>query len=306
MPVILGDTSITSSSGTLTTSPILAGTSAGDNLIINDGTTAARWSFATGGFNLRIRKSNTSGVFEDRVTISENGKLTVNAGAISGGTAIQIDAGGDLRIFASNGTTFADVWCDATPTGGFTGDMGGNGYLSTHGIMLQSQRTGYDRSWNDNPSINVLNDTTNGSQVDFRLHGSSGISGGDFGVNFVCDGNISSISDERTKTQIANIENALDTVLQLQGKTFKYVNSELEIQEHTSMAGGRRFGFIAQQVKDIIPESVLQFKGKVAVPNEHGYAQEFALDSASLVALLTEAIKDLNVKITALENRLAE
>ena len=183
--------------------------------------------------------------------------------------------------------------------------MGGAGYMSTHGMFLQSQRTAYDRSWNDNPSINVLNDTRNGSQADFRLHGSSGHSGGDFSVNFVCDGNISAVSDERTKTQVNNIVDALSTVTQLQGKTFKYVNSQLEIQEHTSLAQGRRFGFIAQEVKDIIPESVLQFKGSVAEPNEPGYAQEFDLYYSSLVALLTEAIKELNNKVIALENRLS-
>jgi hypothetical protein len=168
-----------------------------------------------------------------------------------------------------------------------------------------TQRCTYDRGWNNNPSITVLNDTTNGGQADFRIHGASGISGADFSVNLVVDGSISQLSDERTKTEIQDIQNALATVLQLQGKTFKHINSQLEVQSHTSMAGGRRFGFIAQQIKDVIPETVRQFEGEVTVPNENGYAEEFSVDYASIVALLTEAIKEQQAQIGALTQRIA-
>lgn len=75
-------TVLTSAGGTMTgdlqvNTRITAGTNAGDNLIINDGIVDARWALATGGYNLRFRKSNPSGVFEDRVTIDNVGRVTM-------------------------------------------------------------------------------------------------------------------------------------------------------------------------------------------------------------------------------------
>lgn len=168
----------------------------------------------------------------------------------------------------------------------------------------EAQRVSYDRGWNGNPSISVHNTTDRGVQSEFRIHGTPGSNGGDFSVNLVCDGSINGISDARSKTEIANIENALDIVLQLQGRTFKYVNSQLEIQTQTSIAGGRKYGFIAQEAKDIIPENVIKFEGPVTVPNENGYCQEYAMDYASLTALLTEAIKEQQAIINDLKTRI--
>lgn len=75
-------TVLTSAGGTLTgdlnvNTKITAGLGAGDNLIINDGIISARWSLATGGYNLRFRKSDEFGVFQDQVQIDASGRVTM-------------------------------------------------------------------------------------------------------------------------------------------------------------------------------------------------------------------------------------
>jgi len=53
------------------------------------------------------------------------------------------------------------------------------------------------------------------------------------------------ISDRRFKTEIAPISNALSTILQLQGITFKMQDIEK-----------RQMGFVAQDVMPLVPEVV--------------------------------------------------
>lgn len=167
-----------------------------------------------------------------------------------------------------------------------------------------TQRCTYDRGWNNEPSITVLNDTANGSQANFRIHGAGGPSGGDFSVVVISDGGFVT-SDARRKTGIQNITNALDTVKRLQGRKYQYVNSDLQPQTHMSAANGYKFGFVAQEIESIIPEAVKTIEGEVAIPKENGYADGYVVDYGSVVALLTEAIKEQQAIIEQLNTRLS-
>ena len=60
-------------------------------------------------------------------------------------------------------------------------------------------------------------------------------------------------SDERKKTEIATITNALNTVAQLRGVSYKFVNSELKPQTHMTMDSGTKLGFVAQEVIPLLP-----------------------------------------------------
>lgn len=78
-------------------------------------------------------------------------------------------------------------------------------------------------------------------------------------------------SDIRLKKNIHPIENALDTVMQLQGVTYEW---------NKGADTSRKMGFIAQEVETIIPE--------VVTTDAQGYK---AIQYANMVAILTEAIK---------------
>ncbi|MBU1545126.1 MAG: tail fiber domain-containing protein, partial [Proteobacteria bacterium] len=89
----------------------------------------------------------------------------------------------------------------------------------------------------------------------------------------------SNLSDIRLKENVQTIENALDTVSQLRGVTFNWIDSE--------RGAGLQRGFIAQEVEGIIPEWVRD--------DGNGYLM---LEKIGVEALLVEAIKGINSVVT--------
>jgi len=89
-------------------------------------------------------------------------------------------------------------------------------------------------------------------------------------------------SDKRLKNNIKPINSgvALDQVKSLSGVYYE-------------MSGKQNVGLLAQDVEKVVPEVVLE--------REDGYK---GINYSNLVAVLVEAIKEQDTKITALENRL--
>jgi len=100
--------------------------------------------------------------------------------------------------------------------------------------------------------------------------------------NITSAGTIAVNSDERIKTNIVEIKNALEKVLSLRGVEYDRVDN-----------GEHHIGLIAQEVEKIIPEVV---SGK----NLPDYELR-SVAYQNLVALLIEAIKEQNVKIENLQ-----
>jgi hypothetical protein len=88
-------------------------------------------------------------------------------------------------------------------------------------------------------------------------------------------------SDERIKTDIFTIENALEKVLLLRGVSYKIIKEDF-----------KAIGLIAQDVENVVPEVV-------STNNATGLK---GIDYSGLVGLLVEAIKELNNKVNKLEN----
>ncbi len=86
------------------------------------------------------------------------------------------------------------------------------------------------------------------------------------------------VSDERKKQNIKEIGYSLDTVLKLRPVSFEYKRNG----EHT-------IGFIAQEVKDVVPESVFGSE-------KEGYGMSYT----NLVPVLTKAVQELNAKVDLL------
>ena len=90
-------------------------------------------------------------------------------------------------------------------------------------------------------------------------------------------------SDERVKSNIKTIENALDKTLLLRGVEYNDIRIEPE---------KKKIGLIAQEVELIIPE-VVGVDEQTTIKN---------ISYGPIVGLLIEAIKELNNKVLNLEN----
>ena len=125
------------------------------------------------------------------------------------------------------------------------------------------------------------------------------------------------ISDGRLKENITNITSATATLKQLVGKTFNWI-PEAKFDTKT------KYGFIAQEVKSVIPElvyqdlsinrvstaSTAQDYGKGILIDDHSddYSDDsksewsMSVETNGLVPILVEAFKELDARISALES----
>ena len=180
------------------------------------------------------------------------------------------------------------------------------------GVAFGCAGIAIDRAWTGQPGIHVFNQNVEGDtdQGTFRFHGWSrtyasypASSGSDFSVSLVADG-MTLTSDRRRKTGITTITDALNTVSQMRGVSYTYVNRDLEPQTHMSMSNGRKLGFIAQEVIPLLPELILD-SGEKAVELENGYCDRYNMDYGGVAPLLVEAIKELKAQNESLQARIA-
>jgi hypothetical protein len=97
-------------------------------------------------------------------------------------------------------------------------------------------------------------------------------------------------SDGRLKTNIRPLTNALEKVLQLRGVNFTWKNNP---------ESGNQIGFIAQEVKQVVPELVSGTEGDI----EKG--ETLSMSYGNLTPLLVEAIKEQQKIIADLQRRVA-
>tara|TARA_R100000951_G_scaffold44917_1_gene38274 strand:+ start:2905 stop:7020 length:4116 start_codon:yes stop_codon:yes gene_type:complete len=158
--------------------------------------------------------------------------------------------GGDLTIYT---TTSGDV--DLNPASGKIG-LWDNG----------TERAGFDV--NSASTLKIYTGSNFGTL-------NSTFSGDDLTV----EGDITSVSDVRTKENIETVENGLDLVSQLRGVWYNKIGED-----------ERKVGVIAQEVEEILPEVV------------HTDAEGMkAVDYGKMVGVLIEAIKDLKAEIEELK-----
>jgi len=103
-------------------------------------------------------------------------------------------------------------------------------------------------------------------------------------------------SDIRFKKNIIPISNALNKVLKLQGVTYEWNEFINNIRDGYTL-NTPILGFIAQDVEKIVPEVITKWE----LNDECKDAR--AIDYPRIVALLTEAIKEQQLQINDLKNR---
>ena len=201
---------------------------------------------------------------------------------------------------------------------GFNIELDG-GHIKSKGSYLNAyQGAAYDRGWNNAPSITVFQGSSSGSGVTntgsngFRIHGASGnwydfnASGapaggyGDFSINLVIDGSYTT-SDERKKTNIADLDDGLALINQLRPRTFSLTTSKLEVQEGFENC----YGYVAQEVNTVFPDAVMHAEGREGI-HENGWCDAYSVDYGKINVLAVRAVQELSAKVTTLEGQVAD
>lgn len=112
-------------------------------------------------------------------------------------------------------------------------------------------------------------------------------------------------SDSRLKTDVIEIDNALDKVSAIRGVTFSWdvgKAKELGFQPHT----GRDIGVIAQEVQAVLPEAVrpAPFDWDNIEQASRSGEDYLTVQYEKLTALLIEAVKQLKTEVDELRSRL--
>ncbi len=114
--------------------------------------------------------------------------------------------------------------------------------------------------------------------------------------NTSISGTLSVASDSRFKKEVRTLDDALGTVNRLRGVQYEYLQTEFADR---SFPTGKTDGFIAQEIREVLPELVNE--------GSDGY---LAVNYLGIIPVLTEAIKELkaekDLEVSGLESRLAE
>ena len=129
-------------------------------------------------------------------------------------------------------------------------------------------------TWTDNASTNFF---VNGAEC-FRV-----VAGGDIHADGDVVAYSTTISDERLKTGITTVQDALTKVLQLNGVEFTRKNN-----------GQRSAGVIAQQVEKVLPQAIREKKLPLQTGTDEMYK---TVEYDALHSLYIEAIKELKQQL---------
>ena len=176
-----------------------------------------------------------------------------------------------------------------TFTQAMTLDNGGNLYLggSTGGAGVMALTPAGNTSGSP---YSVAYSSSNSSSYTFHSMYYTGLSQYQFYVDWggtvhARSTSISSLSDQREKTNIKPLETGLNEVLALKPSRFDWIDGY-----KTNVAG-----FIAQEVQSILPDLIDDYKVS------EGKESRLGLRTGDMIPTLVKAIQELSAKVTALE-----
>ena len=234
-------------------------------------------------------------------TTSDNYRLEVNANAATWATRIYNASatGNGLVVVTQNTTTAAGLALyngtsyvlyarndgavginTSSPSGKL--DVNGRVYIRTAGSSTDAAITFINQSGGDGTLYVTGTSTSLNYQFNTYATGNA--------LYIYNNGNYSfagsNVSDRRLKENIATIElNAIEKINQLVPKSYNMI----------AHPGIKRHGFIAQEVKEIIPDFVI---------GEETDEDYLGVDYNGILALTIKALQEANAKITALEEKL--
>ena len=115
------------------------------------------------------------------------------------------------------------------------------------------------------------------------------------------------ISDARFKSNIIEVQNGLNTIMQLNPKSYEYKREEFDFM---NLPEGIQHGFLAQEIEKLLPELVndsFQPYEKPSSNTEEGQGFRFkALNYTGLVPILVSAVQEQQEVIKDLEARISQ
>jgi len=240
-----------------------------------------------------------------------NGTANTYIGTFSGRSNTEGDQNVNVGFYAGNKSegdynTYLGANAGANNTTGydntFIGSYSGysaTGYGNTFiGNGAGSNEMGNNKLYIDNSSTGTPLIKGDFALNNLALNGDVGIDGDPVGgTSLYIHGNavatlVTEISDQRLKTDIRTIENALDKVLKMRGVSFRWNNEALERQGFDESP---RIGLIAQELEEQVPELVRE-QGDGTMTVSYG----------DLTAVLVEAIKEQQTALDEKEARILE
>jgi hypothetical protein len=171
--------------------------------------------------------------------------------------------------------------------------------VNADNINLNADQRGIITQFGANTSNYIVSTTSNISffvegNEDFKMFGAS--AGATLASEFHAAADIvafstSIASDEKFKTSIYTIQDALEKVKKLRGVNYTW-------KAETKKSGVSEIGVIAQEVQAVIPQVVKE----VPTLSKEGETH-LTVDYSKLVGLLIEAVKDLSDKVEKLESK---
>ena len=252
-------------------SPLMLGNGIGGVALQLNDVSGAAWQLATGDYKLSIGNGSI-GNYTTRMTISSTGNIGIGT----------VSPRSNLEITQTSSTTGVMLYSGLN-------DGGVNSIFFHHSdrsqgdyrkVAIQTQALGSYAKANLGLCVNTANDNTNVTMSDAKLFISG--STGNIGIgttapsgmlhlnnaalftsagNLTCTGDIisfGSLSDRRLKKNIETIETlkALDVVSKLRAVTFDWREDIFnESKRNTS-----DIGFIAQEVEELVPQAVSEYK----------------------------------------------
>ncbi len=190
--------------------------------------------------------------------------IALGGGYSDGGTGLSISSGGALSMNGALAVGSPGEGVDSTFHGGTSGEAFVFDASENH-IKIQ------------NSSAATLVTMGGNATTDYGVDVGGGSAGTD-NINKVRASAFVTFSDESLKKDIEQMNGALDTVMSLKGVEFTWKNSD-----------ARDFGFIAQDVQEVLPQAV------------HENAGVHGVDYSRLTSVLVEAVKAQQVQIEELK-----
>ncbi len=278
-----------------TTSPMAAVSLGSGQIVIPNGsatapaiqfatesTTNGIYRYSSGGFGVSLNGTGRFGVnASNLVSVTNVGIYGFSSNLIgSADTGISRSAAGILAI---------GTGAQGSAAGTLLAKAGGFGTTSPSAILSISNSATTPGS----APLFVVASTTNGlstttvfsisNKGDVTINGSSGATC----VIGSGTGGTSCTSDERLKTDITVLPDALARIQQLRGVTFRWIDTKKD--QSTNI------GVIAQDVQKVFPEAISKMANGI-----------LTVDYGSLIAPVIEAIKELAAKVNTLATSLSE
>tara|TARA_R100001443_G_scaffold40112_2_gene53548 strand:- start:274 stop:1389 length:1116 start_codon:yes stop_codon:yes gene_type:complete len=254
-----------------------------------------------------LLKTRTNGSSNDeRMRIDSSGNVGINTSSPAGKLHITNTGGGTTpsNYMRVEGATANNSNYPAIEVKGGTLANVYPSYGMTNGGLGTWITAGYHTS---NYNVRAAWSVNNGSLGGYTSSGASYTQtflvaqNGDTSTN---DGTISSLSDERVKTDIKDLTDGLEIVKKLRPVTFKYNDDSTDDEGNFLMASTSdkiRFGFIAQEVEKVAPQYVETITRKIKNVEVDDFK---TLSATRMIPMLFKAIQEQQTQIEALQSEI--